>query len=211
MLLQNLYRLKAAGSEYVDPIVINHRDDQTLPSDLNALHQMVSQCHLCDLSKSRRQTMGGYGDPDADVMFLDAYVSVAEDESDSYYAGRSGKSLSDMIENVLELSRDDVYITHAVKCRPTGSHTPSPSEWNSCRPYLFKQIELIRPRILIPLGPDAYRLLTGDENGFSQVRGEQIPSGDYTIIPIYHPQFLLRNPSLRRDTLTDLKTIKRCL
>lgn len=211
MLLQNLYRLKAAGSEYVDPIVITHRDDETLPSDLNALHKMVSQCHLCDLNKSRRQAMSGYGDPDADLMFIDAYVSMADDESASYYAGRSGKSLSDMIENVLGLSRDDVYLTHAVKCRPLGSHIPSPSEWNSCRPYLFKQIELIRPKTIITLGPDAYRLLTGDENGFAQVRGEQIRFGTYTIIPIYHPQFLLRNPSLRRDTFTDLKTIKRCL
>lgn len=211
LLLQNLYRLKATGSEYVDPIVINHQDDATLPSDLDALHQMVSQCHLCDLNKSRRQAMSGHGDPDADLMILDAYVSMAEDESGSYYAGRSGKSLSDMIENVLELSRDAVYLSHAVKCRPLGSHIPSASEWDSCRPYLFKQIELVRPKVIVTLGPDVYRLLTGDEEGFMQVRGQQIGFGEYLLIPIYHPQFLLRNPSLRRDTFTDLQTIKRCL
>lgn len=211
MLLQNLYRLKAAGFEYVDPVVVNHRNDETLPSELGSLHKMVSQCHLCDLNKSRTQAMSGQGNPDAEVMFIDAYVSMAEDESASYYAGRSGRSLSDMIEKVLGLSRDDVYITHAVKCRPLGAQTPSASEWNSCRPYLFKQIELIRPKLIVTLGPDAYHLLTDDQNSFDQVRGEKIRFGDYTVIPIYHPQFLLRNPSLKRDTFTDLKTIKRYL
>jgi uracil-DNA glycosylase family 4 len=211
LLLQNLYRLKSSGFEYVDPIIVNHRNDDALPSLMKPLHKMISQCYLCDLSKSRRQPMAGYGNPAADVMFIDAYVSLAEDESGSYYAGRSGKSLSDMIENVLELSREDVYITHAVKCKPLGSQLPSASEWNSCKSYLFKQIELIQPMIVIPLGPDAYRLLTDDESSFDQVRGEKIRFGEYTIVPIYHPQFLLRNPSLRRNTFNDLKTIKSCL
>lgn len=208
LFLQNLYRLKSAGFEYVDPVIINYRNDDTLPSLLEPLHDMISQCHLCDLSKSRRQPMSGYGNPDAAVMFIDAYVSQAENESGSYYAGRSGKTLSNMIENVLELSLEQVYITHAVKCKSLGSQIPSPSEWNSCKSYLFKQIDLIRPKIVITLGPDAYRLLTGDDNSFDQVRGEKILFGDYTIIPIYHPQFLLRNPSFRRDTFNDLKIIK---
>ena len=152
--------------------------------------------------------MSGWGNPGADVMFVDAYVSLAEDESGSYFVGRSGTSLKKMIENVLQIPHEDVYITHAVKCKPLGSHTPSASEWNSCKSYLFKQIDLIKPKIVIPLGPDAYRLLSGDESRFDLVRGQKIRFGNYEIIPIYHPQFLLRNPSLRQETFNDLKTIK---
>ena len=211
LLLQNLYRLKSIGFEYINPVLVNYRDDQILPSQLEPLHAMISQCHLCDLSKSRRQPMSGWGNPGADVMFIDAYVSLAEDESGSYFVGRSGTSLKKMIENVLQIPHEDVYITHAVKCKPLGSHTPSASEWNSCKSYLFKQIDLIKPKIVIPLGPDAYRLLSGDESRFDLVRGQKIRFGDYEIIPIYHPQFLLRNPSLRQETFNDLKTIKSCL
>ena len=211
LFLQNLYRLRALGISYIDPVVVNYRDDQVLPSAMEPLHAMVSQCHLCDLSKSRRQPMPGFGDTNADVMIVDAYVSMAEDESAGYYTGRSGTTLRKMIENVLQLDVENVYITHAVKCKPLGSQTPTASEWNSCKSYLFKQIELVRPKIVIPLGPDAYRLLSGDETAFEQVRGQKVECGSYTIIPLYHPNYLLRNPSLKQVAMNDLITIKSCL
>ncbi len=211
LLLQNLYRLKAIGFDHIDPVTVNIRNDQTLPQQIVPLQQMVSGCHLCDLSKSRTQAMPGFGNPQADVMILDAYVSMAEDESGLYFAGRSGASLRKMIENVLEIPHTSVYLTHAVKCKPSGTKIPSPSEWNSCKPYLFKEIELIKPRIIIALGPDAYQMLTGDESPFEQVRGQKIPFGNMTVIPIFHPHYLLVNPSKKQVTLHDLQTIKSCL
>lgn len=211
MLLQNLYRLKASGAKYIDPITINVRNDQSLPGDLGALHQMIASCHLCDLSKSRTRAMTGWGAPKADLMIVDDYVSMAEDESGSHFAGRSGSSLKKMIENVLMIPHQSAYLTHAVKCKPSGTKTPSPSEWSSCKPYLFKQIELVAPKVIVALGPDAYSLLTGDETPFEQVRGQKIAFGNHTVVPIYHPQYLLRNPSLKQVTLHDLHTIKSCL
>ena len=211
MLLQNLYRLKAMGFGYIDPVTINVRNDQSLPSEIQALHGMISGCHLCDLSKSRTRVMSGWGIPDARLMIVDDYVSLAEDESGVYFAGRSGASLRKMVENVLELPAESVYMTHAVKCKPSGSKTPSPSEWNSCKPYLFKQIEIVAPKVIVALGPDAYTLLTGDESPFEQVRGRKVAFGERTVVPIYHPQYLLRNPSLKQVTLHDLYTIKSCL
>lgn len=208
LLLQNLYRLKSVGYDYIDPIAVNCRDDQLLPGQMEQLQAMISQCHLCDLSKSRRQPMSGTGNKNADVMLIDSYVSMAEDESGGYYTGRSGASLKKMIENVLGIPHEDVYLTHAVKCKPLGSKIPSASEWNSCKSYLFKQIELVAPKIVIPLGPDAYTLLTGDESPFEQIRGQKITFGDYEVIPIYHPAYLLRNPSLKQVAFNDLKTIK---
>ena len=211
VLLQNLYRLKNLGYDYIDPIVVNQQTDEQLPNTLEALHTMVQNCHLCDLSKSRHQSMAGWGNPNADLMFIDAMVSMAEDESKQFYAGRSGDSLIKMIENVLGLSIDDVYYTHAVKCKPLGTNKPSPSEWSSCKPYLFKQLELVKPKIVVTLGEDAYKLLSGDNTAFEQVRGQSINFGSYRIIPLYHPQFLLRNPSLKRETMNDLQLIKSLL
>jgi uracil-DNA glycosylase len=211
LMLQNLYRLKAVGYEYIDPVTINVRDDQTLPSEHSALHDMIASCHLCDLSKSRSQAMAGTGNPDAEVMIVDASVSMAEDESNSYFSGRSGSSLRKMIENVLQIPAASVYLTHAVKCKPLGSNQPSPSEWDSCKPYLFKQIELINPKVIVALGPDAYARLTGDTTPFEQVRGQKVAFGAQQVVAIYHPQYLLRNPSLKQVTLHDLHTIKSCL
>jgi uracil-DNA glycosylase family 4 len=210
-LLQNLYRLKSLGFEYSDLFVTNRQNSQQLPQNLAQLHDVIDQCHLCDLSKSRRQSMHGSGNPDADLMIVDAYVSLAEDEGNRYYTGRSGASLVKMVENVLGMRIEDVFFTHAVKCKPLGSQTPSNSEWKSCKPYLFKQIELIRPKVVMTLGPEAYALLSGDESGFEKVRGHKIDFGSYTLVPIYHPQFLLRNPSLKTETLNDLYTVKSCL
>lgn len=212
VMLQNLYRLKALGFNYSDPFVTNSPTaTQELPDDLFQLQATISQCHLCDLSKSRQQSMSGSGNPNADLMIVDAYVSVNEDATNDYYAGKSGLSLVKMIENVLQRRKEDVYITHAVKCKPLGTKTPSKSEFNSCKPYLYQQIALVKPKIIMTLGEEAYYLLSGDDTPFEQVRGQKINVGEYSIIPILHPQFLLRNPSMKGETLTDLNTIKNCL
>ena len=184
---------------------------QELPKDLMQLQELISECYLCDLSKSRQQSMPGSGNINASLMIVDAYVSVSDDATNSYYTGKSGESLLKMIENVLGLRREDVFLTHAVKCKPLGTNIPSKSEYSSCKPFLYRQLEQIAPKVVMALGPDAYRLLSGDDTPFEQVRGQKIKLDDYTVIPIYHPHFLLRNPSLKAETLTDLKTIKSCL
>lgn len=211
-LLENLYRLKSLGYKYVDPINPNIPSVTTaLPSSLTQLNATIAQCHLCDLSKSRHQSMSGYGSHSASIMFVDAFVSAAEDEGNDYYAGRSGTMLRDMIEKVLRLSIDDVFITHAVKCKPFGFQTPSASECNSCYPYLSRQLEMITPSIIVALGNDAYRILTNGADDFDHLRGQMIPYGNSLLIPVYHPTFLLRNPSYKKDALRDLQIIKGAL
>ena len=210
-MLQNLYRLKSLGFEYTDLFSVNQKSPDTLPNDINSLHASISSCHLCDLSKSRKQSMGGYGDSNADLMIVDSVVSNSEDDSSSYYAGRAGTSLRKMIENVLELNISSVYFTHAVKCKPLGSNKPSDSEYNSCKPYLYKQIELIKPKVIVTLGEDAYNIFSQTKEEFNRVRGHIIDMKAYKLVPIYHPQFLLRNPSLKKETLNDLIMIKSLL
>jgi len=212
VMLQNLYRLKALGFTYSDPYVTNRPSVmQELPDDLNALHQLVSECHLCDLSKSRQQSMPGIGNLNADLMIVDAYVSLSEDTSNAYYTGKSGESLVNMLEKVIGVRKESVYMTHAVKCKPLGTNTPSTSEFACCKPYLYKQIERIKPKVIMTLGEEAYKLLSGDDTPFEQVRGQKVKFDDYIIIPIFHPQYLLRNPSMKAPTLNDLKTIKSSL
>jgi len=155
--------------------------------------------------------MSGFGAADAKVMIIDFCVSLNEDSTGNYYTGRSGESLKKMIENVLKLRVEDVYFTHAVKCKPLNSSTPSSSEWNSCKSYLFSQIEFIKPDVVITLGQDAYAKVTGEYDNFESVRGHVIDFKKYKLIPIYHPQYLLRNPQMKKTTLNDLKTIKSCL
>jgi DNA polymerase len=209
VLLENLYRLKSLGYNYVDPITPNiQTNSNTLPDSLSTLAENISKCYLCDLSKSRRQSMSGYGDPRASLIFIDAYVSAAEDEASEYYVGRSGVMLRDMIEKVLMKSVEEVYFTHAVKCKPFGFQNPSASECSSCTPFLSKQLEIINPRIIVTLGPDAYQILSGDNGDFERVRGEIIPFRDALLIPMYHPLYLVRNPSLKKEALRDLQTIK---
>ncbi|WP_345980939.1 uracil-DNA glycosylase [Sulfurimonas sp. HSL3-2] len=210
-MLQNLYRLKSLGFEYTDLVSVNQKNLDILPNDINSLHRVISSCHLCDLSKSRKQSMSGYGSGNADLMIVDSIVSSSEDDSASYYAGRAGTSLRKMIENVLELSIDDVFLTHAVKCKPLGSNKPSESELNSCKPYLYKQIEIVQPKVIVTLGEEAYNIFSQTKEEFNSVRGHIIDLKDYKLVPIYHPQFLLRNPSLKKDTLNDLKIIKSLL
>lgn len=208
-LLENLYRLKALGYGYVDPITPNTQTPLTsLPNSLQTLSQTIASCFLCDLSKSRRQSMSGFGHTSAKVMFIDAFVSAAEDESGEYFSGRSGVMLRDMIEKVLHLSMEDIYFTHAVKCKPFGFQIPSPSECNSCRGYLTQQISIVQPKVIVTLGAEAYQTVSGDEGDFERVRGEIIPMGNVLLIPMHHPIYLVRNPSMKKEALRDLQTIK---
>jgi len=198
----------------MDPISLNTEEDpftQILPSNIQALHSQLSSCHLCDLSKSRQRVLTGVGNVNADLMFIDAYPSMVEDESGDSFSGRSGTSLKNMIENVLGMNSNAVYLTHILKCKPSENHKILETELSSCKPYLLKQIELINPKVIVTLGDLAYINLVKDESDFEKVRGQVIPFEKKTLIPIYHPSYLLRNPSLKKCTMQDLHLIKKHL
>jgi len=211
LLLQNLYRLKALGFEYIDSFSVNQKTSHEKALNLIELAKDISSCHLCDLSKSRTQSMSGFGNTNADLMIIDFNVSLSDDNSNSYYSGRSGETLKKMIENVLKLSINDVYLTHAIKCKALNSNIPSDSEFDSCKNYLFSQINFVKPKVIVTLGEEAYAKVTSENDNFVSVRGHVIDFKDYKLIPIFHPNHLLRNPDDKKITLNDLKTIKSCL
>jgi len=211
LLLQNLYRLKALGFKYSEQFYVNKKNFNEKPISVEELAHNISTCHLCDLSKSRKQSMSGFGNINADLMIIDYSVSNSDDANNSYYNGRSGEILTNMIVNVLGLNIQDIYITHAIKCKPLNSNTPSTSEWDSCKDYLFSQIEFVKPKVIVTLGKDAYAKVTSENENFQNVRGHVINFKEYKLIPIEHPNHLLRNPDDKKTALNDLKTIKSCI
>ncbi len=209
-IIKQLYLLKWLGYEYMNPITkpIEH---PALPNSLEDLKKIVLKCHLCDLAKTRKNVVFGEGNPNATLMFIGEGPGATEDETGRPFVGRAGQLLTKMIENVLEIPRSEVYIANIVKCRPPGNRVPTPEEAKTCIPYLFKQIEIINPKILVALGSTSYRWLTNDSTPISKIRGETIQFEGRILIPTFHPSYLLRNPSKKREVYQDLLKIKELL
>jgi DNA polymerase len=209
LLLKQLYQLKQLGYKYTSASIYKEAEpDLTLPDSLEKLKEQALKCHLCELSKSRTNVVFGEGDPHADIIFIGEGPGATEDSMGRPFVGRSGELLTKMIENVLLIKREDVYIANIVKCRPPNNRVPTPSEAHTCQPFLMKQIALIKPKIIITLGGTAYHYMTGDETGITKVRGSILQQNGYTLIPTYHPSFLLRNPSAKKEVFEDLKKVK---
>jgi len=209
LLLKQLYQLKQLGYNYTN--ITAYKEDEldlSLPNTLESLQKQAQNCHLCELSKSRQKVVFGEGDPHADLLFIGEAPGATEDSSGKPFVGRSGELLTKMIENVLQLSRSDVYITNIVKCRPPNNQVPTPTQAHTCQPYLLKQIELIKPKLIVTLGATAYHYLTGDETGITKIRGTLHKQNGYTLIPTYHPSYLLRNPSAKKEVFEDLLKVK---
>ena len=212
LLLKQLYLLKQLGYKYTALTPFKEEEpDLSLPDTLDKLKKQAMECHLCQLSKSRTHVVFGEGNINAELMFVGEAPGATEDSSGKPFVGRSGELLTKMIENVLLLSRSEVYITNIVKCRPRNNAEPTPAEAHTCQPYLLKQIELIKPRIIVALGATAYHYLSGDDSNISKVRGAVIQKKGYILVPTYHPSYLLRNPSAKKDVFEDLKMIKELL
>ena len=212
-LLNKLYHERLLGAEYFDDIKPT-KPINDIVSNLDSfekLKQRVFSCHLCELSKSRKNIVFGEGDENAKLMFIGEAPGFYEDESGKPFVGRAGEMLTNIIKTVLDLDRSEVYIANIVKCRPPNNSTPTQEIANMCKGYLFKQIELVKPDIIVALGSTAYQYLTNDATSISKVRGVVIDFDGIKLIPTYHPSFLLRNPSAKRDVFVDMKKVKAML
>lgn len=209
LLLKQLYQLKQLGYNYTSVTAFKEEEpDLTLPNTLESLKKQAKECHLCALSKSRQKVVFGEGSVNATVMFVGDTPSNSDDSAGKVFTGRSGDILTKMIENVLGLTRTEVYITNVLKCRALDTQTPSPTHIHTCQPYLLKEIELIKPKIIVAFGEIAYHGLTGDDSKMEKAHGNLNKQGTYTVIPTYHPNYLLRNPSVKKDVFDDLLKVK---
>lgn len=210
-LLYKLYKYRALGHEYVS----YHRKTTNAPDysqnhdSLDALLKTVNKCQLCGLSKCRKKSVFGEGDPNAKLMFIAEAPGASEDELGKPFVGLSGQLLTKIIENVLKIKRNEVFITNIVKCHPPKNRPPTSVEIEACKPFLIEQISLIQPQIIITLGATSYHHLTGEhDTKISQIRGSVIPFNGMKLIPTYHPSFLLRNPSAKKDVYQDMLKVK---
>jgi len=209
-----LYNYKLFGLDYIYDIHYTNKNTSTtdtLPNNLNQMEKIVQNCHLCQLSKTRKNIVFGEGDINAEIMFIGEGPGANEDQSGKPFVGRAGELLTKIIENVLHIKREDTYIANIVKCRPPNNRVPTAQEVKSCIPYLLKQIDIINPKIIITLGATAYNNLTQDTTPISKIRGEVLNFGNAKLIPTFHPSFLLRNPSAKKFVFSDMKKVKQLM
>ncbi|MDD5406064.1 MAG: uracil-DNA glycosylase [Sulfurovaceae bacterium] len=206
--LKQLYTLRLLGYNYSN--ISPYKEDEIslqLPQNMQELKKQINNCHLCELSKHRKNAVFGEGSLNAKIFFIGEAPGINEDASGKPFVGRSGEMLDKIMSNVLKIPKEHVYITNIVKCRPPQNREPSSVEAHTCLPYLYKQIELIKPKIIVTLGATAYHYLTGDETQISKIHGTVIEKDSFTIVPTYHPSFLLRNPSYKHEAWEDFKKI----
>ena len=175
--------------------------------DLPGVRDWVGDCQRCRLAGGRKNIVFGQGNPNAALMFVGEAPGGDEDEQGLAFVGRAGQLLTDIIEKGMKMSRADVYIANILMCRPPGNRNPEPDEILSCQPFLEKKIEMIRPRVLVGLGKFAGQWLLKTADPISRIRGRV---GDYhgiKVVPTYHPAYLLRNPSAKKDVWDDMKVV----
>ena len=171
-----------------------------------ALYKEMRDCHDCPLAGSRTNLVFGAGNADAELMFVGEAPGRFEDEQGLPFVGRAGQLLDELLREV-GLERKDVFITNTLKCRPPGNRDPLPEEIEACKPYLYRQIELIQPRVVCTLGNFATKLLTRSNRGIMSVRGRpqvhELGGRRVRLYPLCHPAAALRTPAtleaLRQD------------
>jgi DNA polymerase len=158
----------------------------------------------------RRQIVFGVGNPNADLMFVGEAPGADEDSQGVPFVGRAGQLLTKIIE-AIDLKRDDVYIANVIKCRPPQNRNPEPDEVDTCEPFLFAQIDAIKPKVIVALGTFAARALLRTLDPISRLRGRIFEYRGAKLIPTFHPAYLLRNPVSKREVWEDMKLVKSLL
>ena len=170
---------------------------------LGGIAQEVLECTKCSLSEKRTQPVFGTGSINADLMFIGEAPGAEEDRTRIPFIGRSGKLLDVLLLEELNMDRSMCYISNIVKCRPPENRDPKQEEIDSCRPYLKKQLELIKPKVIITLGNFSTRLLLETKTGITKVRGRIYEYSGSSLIPTFHPAAALRG---RKGVLEDMRT-----
>ena len=182
------------------------------PADaLVAIRADIGDCTRCKLHRlGRTQVVFGVGNPQADLMFVGEAPGGDEDVQGIPFVGRAGQLLTKIIE-AIGLQRDDVYIANVIKCRPPQNRNPEPDEVVTCEPFLFRQIDVIRPKVVVALGTFAARALLQSAEPISRLRGRVHDYRGAKLVPTFHPAYLLRNPASKREVWEDMKLVRSLL
>jgi len=179
---------------------------------LAAVRANIGDCTRCKLhTMGRTQVVFGVGNPEADLMFVGEAPGADEDVQGIPFVGRAGQLLTDIIEKGLQIPRKDVYIANVIKCRPPGNRNPEPDEVATCEPFLFQQIDIIKPKVIVALGKFGAQTLLRTLEPISRLRGRVYDYRGAKLVPTFHPAYLLRNPSSKREVWEDMKLVRELL
>ncbi|MFA7244197.1 MAG: uracil-DNA glycosylase [Patescibacteria group bacterium] len=175
--------------------------------ELDIIAGEVSKCALCPLSKSRTNTVPGSGDPDADILFVGEAPGEKEDLAGIPFCGAAGKFLDEMLASI-GLTREKVFILNTVKCRPPGNRDPEDTEKEACKSYLNRQLEIIKPKLIVCLGRHSCNTFIPAAGGISKLHGKAVkrPNGQ-VYFALYHPAAALHNGGLRGTLMDDFKKV----
>ncbi len=177
------------------------------PVTLPELALDLKDCRRCRLASGRTQVVFGVGNPHATIMFVGEAPGFYEDRQGEPFVGAAGRLLNELLEAV-GLSRADVYIANVIKCRPPDNRDPLPDEVDTCKPFLFQQIELIKPKVVCTLGNFAMQTLLGKKIGIMKVRGQVFQVQEFFVFPMLHPAAALHQGNLNEPLREDFRKLK---
>ena len=193
-------------SDAISEPVTLYKTDAALK--LEKYYQEICECMACPLGKTRNKFVFGVGNPNAKVMLVGEGPGADEDEQGIPFVGRAGQLLTKIIE-AISFTRDEVYIANIVKCRPPGNRTPNSEEVETCISYLYKQIEIIQPKLILCLGTTAAVSLLKRKESLGSMRNKVHQIGEIKVVVTYHPAALLRNPNWKKDCWADVQFFRK--
>jgi len=209
---KTLYRVEPASQPAAQPAA--PAPSSGAAEALQRIREEIGDCHRCRLCEGRTQIVFGVGNPATRLVFVGEGPGADEDAQGIPFVGRAGQLLTQMIEGTarkegIPLVRQDVYICNVVKCRPPGNRAPEPDEMETCGPFLFQQLEAIRPRAICVLGGTAAKALLDRKEGVTRLRGNWYDWRKIPVMVTYHPSYLLRayNQEAKREAWEDLKKV----
>lgn len=176
--------------------------------DLNELNSMICNCVKCSLGTTRINFVFGVGNPNADIVFIGEAPGADEDAQGKPFVGRAGQLLNKILE-AIHFKREEVYICNILKCRPPNNREPQPDEIDQCEPHLWKQLELLNPKIIVCLGRVAGQTLLRTTESLGELRGKVHSYRGIKLVVTYHPAALLRNPNWKKPTWEDVQWIRK--
>ncbi|MDQ7817190.1 MAG: uracil-DNA glycosylase [Melioribacteraceae bacterium] len=200
--------LKISGRIEMDSSDNLFVEDFQKADSVDQLYSIIHECQKCPLGKTRNKFVFGVGNPDANAMLIGEAPGAEEDAQGEPFVGRAGKLLNDILKAV-NLKREDVYIANILKCRPPGNRDPQPFEMETCIPYLHKQIDLIKPKIILCLGRVAANGLLNKKLSLGDLRNNIYEFNGIKTMVTYHPAALLRNPNWKRGCWEDVQKFKK--
>ncbi len=200
-------RLSAPPAPPPSAPVRTDRDTAAVELSLGAIRDDIGDCKRCRLCEGRTKIVFGQGSAGAELMFVGEAPGADEDASGLAFVGRAGQLLTDMIEKGMKMNRADVFIANVIKCRPPGNRPPETDEVLNCQPFLEAQIRAIQPRAIVALGATAAKFMTKTAEPISKLRSRFASWDGIPVMSTYHPAYLLRNPSAKKDVWSDLKLV----